>query len=281
MIGVIAAVVVVGVIWGGERFLSAPSAPKLAQDQEAAAPEPLPTEAGSDTQLAETPTEPEALIPPEIETAPLAPPEAAPPANQPKARPQEQKAAAPSLRPTTQPPVLSSPQPRPAQPKLATPPPPRAAQPPATTRPETRPAQAKLASATPPRTPAQPPQTPPAGTRTPAIVLPQPSLNAGDASATAASADATRDLERCLGRLVRLCPSGSSGRPGFTEDGVLSSGERALLNQRSLFAWSDAVSSNVANCSRHLNAAVQAGQSRPYEPIASACRGLPTSGPPR
>jgi hypothetical protein len=277
MIGAIAAVVVAGVIWGGERFLSAPSAPKLAQDQEAAAPEPLPTEAGSDTQLAETPTAPEALIPPEIETAPLAPPETAPPANQPKARPQEQKTAA-ALRPTTQPPALSPPPPRPAQPKLATPPPPRPAQPPATTRPETRPAQPKLASATPPRTPTQPP---PAGTRTPAIVLPQPSLNTGDASASSASADATRDLERCLGRLVRLCPSGSGGRPGFTEDGVLSSGERALLNQRSLFAWSDAVSSNVANCSRHLNAAVQAGQSRPYEPLASACRGLPTSGPPR
>jgi hypothetical protein len=286
-------VIVAGVVWGGQRFLCARSAPKLAQDREAAAaPEPLPTEATDQAQTDDIPSA-EDLLRAEVEQAPLDPPPAlakAPPPPTAAADRPSQTAPPATTRPPSQ------------QQKLPTTP-----RQEATTRPATQPARPALAlrpttqpadPVTPPRqsakTATQPARTPP--TTAPASppptrmasaqTAPQPARTPPGAAPatppvpTPANADATRELERCLGRLVRMCPSGGGGRPGFTEDGALSASERALLNQRSLFAWSDALSSNVANCSRHLNAAGQAGQT-PYQPLATACRGLPTSGPPR
>lgn len=136
------------------------------------------------------------------------------------------------------------------------------------------------APATPP--PAQPRVQPPAQPRTPpAAVEPEPAPPA-DATADARAA-ATRELERCLGRLVRLCPGSTAGvsRPGFVENGELSSAESALLRQRSLFDFSEVLETNVQNCQRHLNAASSAPPARPHEPLVAACRGLPTAGPPR
>ncbi|MGE0046813.1 MAG: hypothetical protein AB7T08_13740, partial [Hyphomonadaceae bacterium] len=93
-----------------------------------------------------------------------------------------------------------------------------------------------------------------------------------------AAASALGDLERCLGRLVRQCPGMAAGRAGFAQDGALSGAERTLLNQRSLFQWSDVTAANVANCQRHLNAA---SQSSSYDPLTTACRAFPAQGPQR
>jgi hypothetical protein len=285
--GAVAAAIVAGVVWGGQRFLSAPSAPKLAQDQEGAAPAPLPTETSTEA-ATEIPTA-EELLRAEVEQAPLDPPPglakappptaaadrsavaSTPPTTRPPAQQQKLPSTSPqqaTTRPSTQPALALRPTTQPTDPAVQPRQSAKATTPPARTPPGAAPAASpptRLASA---QTAPQPARTPPStAPATPPVT-------------TGANADATRELERCLGRLVRMCPSGAGGRPGFAEDGALSTSERALLNQRSLFAWSDALSSNVANCSRHLNAAGQAGQT-PYQPLATACRGLPTSGPPR
>ncbi|MBI1185815.1 MAG: TIR domain-containing protein [Alphaproteobacteria bacterium] len=204
-----------GVYWGADRFLSAPSAPSLAENA-SGAPEPLPIEPPTpQTQIADA-----GDLPP-IEEDAVVEEAAAPPAAPVVARP---PAAAPARPPAQQP----------------------AAQPPATA--QSRPQQLVLQGA-----------------------------SAPDASPRS-DADVMRDLERCLGRLVRQCP-GANGvaRPGFSEDGSLSSAERALLRQRSLFAFSEVMDTNLVNCQRHLGAA-SAGA---HEPLTVACRGLPASGPPR
>ncbi|MGE0830007.1 MAG: TIR domain-containing protein [Hyphomonadaceae bacterium] len=127
----------------------------------------------------------------------------------------------------------------------------------------------------------QPPQQTPQQQRQ-ALIIPGQGLEEGasvEEPTLSPQEEATRSLERCLGRLVRLCPGQEGGRAGFTEDGAISQAERALLGRQSLFATPDDPMRNAANCTRHLNAA-QSSANR-YEPLTSACAIYPLVGPPR
>ncbi len=154
----------------------------------------------------------------------------------------------------------------PLAPPEATAPAPAAAPP--QTRPPTQPQQAQT------RPPAQPRTQQTAALSPPPTQLNLSGVGAVEAPTQAAS-DTTGDLERCLGRLVRLCPGLTGGRAGFSTDGAISGAERTLLNQRSLFGWSDVTPGNVANCQRHLNAA--SGRAGAYDPLVSACRAFPVT----